>query len=211
MTLAYRLLMFAATVALVALIAQLSLGGPPTPTVAGERYCAPPCELHQIVWVGDILLGASAQSLLDRHGYTWPFEHVRALVEADYLIGNAESPITTRRQRFFPNQRWHYNAQPQAARALAEVGFDALSLANNHALDRGPDGLRDTLEHVRAAGMRPFGGGMNVDEATAPLLVETRYGTVAVLGFTDQWTYGAVAGPAQPGTALFSEAEIVRG
>jgi poly-gamma-glutamate capsule biosynthesis protein CapA/YwtB (metallophosphatase superfamily) len=51
---------------------------------------------------------------------------------------------------------------------------------------------------------------MTAAEATAPLLVETRHGTVAVLGFTDQWNYGAVAGPNQPGTALFSEAEIVR-
>ena len=211
------LLDVAMRLALVAVVARLGLGEPAAPPPVAseppaldEAYCPSLCDLHQVAWVGDILLGSSARSRLERHGYTWPFEQVRQLIDADFLIGNAEGPITTRRQPHFPGQRWDYNAQPPAAWALAEVGFDALGLANNHALDRGPDGLRDTLEHVRVAGMRPFGGGMGADEATAPLLVETRHGTVAVLGFTDRWNYGAVAGPEQPGTAYFGEDEIVR-
>lgn len=217
--LADRLLVFVTTVVLVAAIAQVSSGERLMPTVAagrlpatasGDAYCAEPCDLHRIVWAGDILLGASARSRLERNGYTWPFEQLHPLLDGDYVIGNAEGPITTRRAKYFPTQRWAYNAEPAAARALADVGFDALSLANNHALDRGPDGLRDTLEHLRAAGIRPFGGGMNADEASAPLLVETPHGAVAVLGFTDRWNYGAVAGPSEPGTALYSEAEIVR-
>ena len=59
------------------------------------------------------------------------------------------------------------------AGALAEVGFDALGLSNNHAYDRGPEGLADTIQHLRAVGIEPFGAGMDGEEAAAPLLVET--------------------------------------
>jgi len=36
------------------------------------------------------------QPYLDQHGYEWPFERVRPLLVGDFLLGNAEGPITTR-------------------------------------------------------------------------------------------------------------------
>ena len=173
--------------------------------------CAEPCASFQVVWVGDILLADAAQRDLDRNGYTWPFEHLRSVMTADYLIGNAEGPITDRTEQYFPDERWHYNAQPVAARALAEVGFNALGLSNNHALDRGPEGLADTLHHIRAAGIQPFGAGKDRNEAAAPLLVQTPYGIVGVVGISLKWRNGAVAGTNQPGTIPITEETVVRG
>src|SRR5687767_12116874 len=83
-------------------------------------------DLFEIVWVGDILLADAAVPSLDAHGYTWPFANLRSLMTGDFLIGIAEGPMTDRTQRN-PLQRWSYNADPKAAAALAEVGFDALS------------------------------------------------------------------------------------
>lgn len=172
--------------------------------------CGEPCDLYQTVWVGDILLADSAQPYVDRHGYAWPFEHVRPLLKADFVVGNSEGPITERREQYFPDEPWDYSARPQAAEGLAEVGFDALGLSNNHALDRGPEGLADTLRHLREAGIQPFGAGMDGDEAAAPLLIPTPHGTVAALALSEPWRFGAVAGPGQPGTLAYSDEAIRR-
>jgi hypothetical protein len=176
-----------------------------------EVGCGRACDLFQIAWVGDILLGDAADSRLSVHGHAWPFQYVRPLIQADFIIGNAEGPITNRQGRYFAGQRWHYNAAPESAVALAEVGFNALGLSNNHVLDRGPDGLADTLANLRGAGIRPFGAGMEIGEAAAPLLVETAHGTVAVLAFGERWRTGAAAGPGQFGTVPFTEEAVAHG
>lgn len=167
-------------------------------------------ESFNIVWVGDVLLGDAAQPDLDRHGYTWPFAHVRDLLGGDYLIGNQEGPITDLTKPYFPHQEYSYNARPPAAAALAKLGFDAMDLSNNHALDRGAEGLADTRRYLAAAGVVSFGAGTKPD-AESPLLVETPGGIVAVLGFGSAWNYGAAATTADAGTLDLSRANVERG
>jgi poly-gamma-glutamate synthesis protein (capsule biosynthesis protein) len=139
---------------------------------------------YPIVWVGDILLGDGAEKQLAASGYEWPFEHVGDMLAGAYVVGNAEGPITTGQTPFYPEARWSYNASPRAADALASVGINAVSLANNHAFDRGPAGLIDTRDHLDRAGIQYFGAGLTIDEASRPLLIPTPHGTVAVLGFS---------------------------
>ncbi len=167
-------------------------------------------EAYEIVWAGDILLADAAQPAIDARGYDWPLALVAPLLAGDFAIGNAEGPITVSPVVYFPEATWSYNAQPAAA-ALAAAGFDALGLSNNHSYDRGPSGLADTIQYAREAGLRPFGAGMNVQDAAAPLLIETTHGAVAVLGFGEEWRFGRVAGPGQPGTVPFTAEAIARG
>ena len=163
-----------------------------------------------IVLVGDLLLADAAQRQLDRHGYHWPFEFLRPLLRADYLIGNAEGPITDRTEKHFPDQRWSYHADPTTAAALADLGFDAMSLSNNHACDRGTDGIADSIRHLRKAGVTPFGAGMNVDEAETPLLISSPFGVTAVVGTGQRWKHGQIAGPSTAGTIPMNAKTIVR-
>ena len=162
----------------------------------------------EIVWVGDVLLADKSQRYLTEHGYEWPFEFLRSLMAGDYLIGNAEGPVTELTEKIHPNRRWSYNADPACAAGLAEVGFDAMGLSNNHALDRGPAGLADTVAHLTDAGIRSFGAGMNTTEAAAPLLVPTPFGTVAVTGIGKKWQHGEIAEAQRPGTIAMSEESI---
>jgi poly-gamma-glutamate synthesis protein (capsule biosynthesis protein) len=170
-----------------------------------------PAEQFTITWAGDLLLGDAARKRLDRHGYTWPFVHLRQYLVADYLIGNQEGPLTDRTEPHFPNARWSYAADPAGAGALAEVGFGAMGLNNNHAFDRGPAGLAETLAHLHAAGVTPFGAGRTGQEASAPLLVPTPFGRVAVLGLGDRFRHGYTAGPAAPGTTPITAETIAVG
>jgi poly-gamma-glutamate synthesis protein (capsule biosynthesis protein) len=202
--LAKRLLALGATLLVVLVAMLLSVRGQDAVTdLAGGLVggsCAQSCAPFEIVWVGDIMLGDRAQRQIDQHGYEWPFEQVRPLLANAFVIGNAEAPITTRAEPYFREQKFSYNVQPAAAVALANVGFEAIGLSNNHALDRGPEGLRDTIRHGQEAGLRTFGAGMSDTEASAPLLIDTGYGTVAVLVFGRDWNYAAVAAPDRAAT-----------
>jgi poly-gamma-glutamate capsule biosynthesis protein CapA/YwtB (metallophosphatase superfamily) len=208
--LAKRLLAFAAAILVVLVATVVSVRSRDGTWDLTGTGCQEPCNRFEIVWVGDIMLGNRAQRHLDQYGYEWPFERVRPLLADAFVIGNAEAPITTRTEPYFPQQRYSYNADPAAAAALASVGFDALGLSNNHAMDRGPEGLRDTIHHAQEAGLRTFGAGMSDAEASAPLLVETGYGAVAVLGFGRAWKYGALAGPDRAGTMTYTTEAIAQ-
>ena len=172
----------------------------PDPAFPPPSTTTPAHDPFTILWLGDTLLADAAQPHLDAHGYDWPFAQLPPL-HADFVVANAEGPIIKRTEPFDPGQRWHYNAQPQAAAALAAAGVDAAGLANNHALDRGPEGLLDTLQQLAAAGVQPFGAGRNEAEALRPLLIETPYGTVGVVALGGFYGSGRLAGAHHAGTA----------
>jgi poly-gamma-glutamate capsule biosynthesis protein CapA/YwtB (metallophosphatase superfamily) len=160
------------------------------------------------VWVGDVLLADAAQPYLNRHGYDWPFRFLRPLMAGDYLVGNAEGPVTRHTQKIHPDRRWSYNADPAAAAALARAGFDAMSLSNNHALDQGPRGLADTIKYLTEAGISSFGAGMNAAAASVPLLIPTPFGTIAVTGIGKRWKHCQIADAESPGTIALSDESI---
>jgi len=143
-----------------------------------------------ILFVGDILLADRATALIEAEGGDTLFDGLRPLLksaQATALIGNQEGPITLRSKRHPPNKKWNYGAHPATSKALARAGFTHLSLANNHALDRGPAGLVETTDHLRAAGIVPFGAGSGLQQATQPALISAGRTTVAVVGTSHVW------------------------
>jgi poly-gamma-glutamate synthesis protein (capsule biosynthesis protein) len=61
-------------------------------------------------------------------------------------------------------------------------GFDLVSLANNHLLDCGPEGLLETFGHLEEAGIDYFGAGATFDAAVTPRLASVGDQTVAFCG-----------------------------
>ena len=72
-------------------------------------------------------------------------------------------------------------ADPSIARDLARVGFDMVSLANNHALDYGWEGMRATARHLDEAGVAHAGVGENLTLAGGAGFVEHPAGRVALI------------------------------
>ncbi|MDH3210976.1 MAG: CapA family protein [Myxococcales bacterium] len=172
--------------------------------------CPDPCVLYQVVWTGDIMVGGAGAEVFREHGYAYAFEKVRPLLQADYVIGNAEAPITGLTDKADPKQLWSYNVDPPVSKILRGVGFSALGLANNHASDRGAEGLRDTIGYLQRAGIEPFGAGMDEAEALRPLLVDTPYGRMAVVGMQTPPSYAATAEGDEPGTAVVTPERVRR-
>lgn len=159
-----------------------------------------------ITWLGDTLLGDAADPLITEHGTGWPLAQLPLLATDGVVVANLEAPITDQTEPADPTRRWSYQARPEAAQALRAIGVDALSLANNHSMDRGPVGLANTAEHAADAGLAWFGAGADETQAQLPLLVEGADQVVAVVGFVD--TSRDVASAQEPGTRALTTANL---
>jgi len=76
---------------------------------------------------------------------------------------------------------WGLAGSPAVAADLAELGFAMMSRANNHAMDWGADGLRETGRHADAAGIIHAGAGDTLAAARAPRYHDTANGRVALV------------------------------
>ncbi|MGI8329140.1 CapA family protein [Actinomadura scrupuli] len=120
---------------------------------------------------------------------------------ADLTVLNLECCVSTRGEPWAtPGKRFHFRAPPVAVEALAALGTDCVTLANNHALDFGPDALADTRDHLARAGILAVGAGPDEELARTPVVLEARGVRVAVLGVTDHPGDFAAA-PDRPGVA----------
>lgn len=105
------------------------------------------------------------------------------LHEADSSLVNLETPLLGTRPvpaRIPRGMPLHSGAF--VAAELAELGFEVVNLANNHAGDYSPAGVLATLRAVSESGLRPVGAGATLTEACAPAFVDTRGGRLAVIG-----------------------------
>src|SRR3989304_2891026 len=82
--------------------------------------------------------------------------------------------------------------------ALMRADIHVLNLANNHILDQGAIGLKDTLEAAMAAGLDTVGAGRNLAEARRILVKDVDGLRIGILGLADHEfsiatakTYGA--------------------
>ena len=139
----------------------------------------------EIAAVGDIMLDRRLGDALINGDLDYPFELMRPWLEpADVTVGNFESALGDLGQpaegKSFP-----FQSPPQAAEALALAGFDVVSLANNHALDYGPESLLDGINLLQSAGVAPVGAGRNAIEARSPLILEVDGVKLAFLAYMD--------------------------
>ena len=99
---------------------------------------------------------------------------------ADILFGNFESTITNHpysAKDISRGQVFAFRSPLEHAKLFAEVGFDVLSVANNHAMDFGAVGFQDTVNNIATAGMKPVG------EKNQILYLNVENIPVAVIGF----------------------------
>ncbi|TVT60917.1 CapA family protein, partial [Amycolatopsis rhizosphaerae] len=99
----------------------------------------------------------------------------------DLTIGNLEVPLTGRGQR--AEKLVAMRAPASGAAELAALGFDLMSLAMNHAMDYGADGMRDTVQALDAAGVRHAGFGESRTEATLARVVSVGAESLAFFSF----------------------------
>jgi len=104
--------------------------------------------------------------------------------QADLTITNLESPLLdkgTPIHKIGPNLK----SPVKALGILKSVGFDLLTLANNHIMDYGEEGLKSTLNACSKAGIRTVGAGMNFEEIHKPFVIEINDISICIINITE--------------------------
>ena len=91
--------------------------------------------------------------------------------ECSVAVLNFEGPIPGPASQPIPKAGPHLAMDAQAARVAKDLGFRAVTLANNHSMDYGADGLKNTLEAASAQGLETVGAGLTGVCAAKPLRV----------------------------------------
>jgi poly-gamma-glutamate synthesis protein (capsule biosynthesis protein) len=162
----------------------------PSPSPPADLLPSAPADLFpligedeiELVAVGDIMLARTVEERLNQYGSLYPFQAVRPLLEAaDIAVGNLEIPFTVRGSP--ADKLFIFRAYPEHAPALRTVGFDLLSLANNHVLDFPPHSMDDTLAALKDLGIAAVGAGHGEAAAHRPAVLEVKGIKVAFLAF----------------------------
>jgi poly-gamma-glutamate capsule biosynthesis protein CapA/YwtB (metallophosphatase superfamily) len=160
-----------------------------------------PQEEITIAAVGDLMLGNRTGPFLKEFGPDYPFVDVKPVLEkADIVVGNLESPISTR-GKAVENKKFTLRAGPLAVKALKQGGFRVVTLANNHMMDFGPLALQDTLATLDDNEILYTGAGMDLDDARSPAILKIKGKTVAFLAYSLTFPLEFFASANRPGTA----------
>ncbi len=140
----------------------------------------------RVLFVGDIMLDRNVARTIAAEGPEALFVNLTDfLADADVRVGNLEGTITHNASVAQKNNKiLRFTFSPADARAVLEpLHFDALSLANNHALDFGEFGYEDTELELSKIGVQSFGKPYN-DKYKLSTKLQVRAGkTICLVGY----------------------------
>ncbi len=144
----------------------------------------------KIALTGDVMLGRLVDDTVIRNTRLPPAPVwdtvLPLLLEADLRFVNLECVISQGGQKWQPDQKvFHFRSSLRAIKVLQAARIDAVTLANNHSLDYGPEALLECLTALDRAGIRHAGAGRNLRDAQAPLVIEFAGNPVAVVALSD--------------------------
>ncbi len=151
-----------------------------------------------IMAVGDIALTKRICDCFLRPKH--PLENVSSILsKADLRFGNLETPITSSIQKnnchyskLFDDsngKRVFLKSELKTASLLKKMPMDIVSLANNHIIDYGRQGLAETREILTNSGLYYVGAGENLSIARKPVLLNIKSRKLGFLAYS--FTYEA--------------------
>jgi poly-gamma-glutamate synthesis protein (capsule biosynthesis protein) len=158
---------------------------------------------------GDTFPHENIQYVAEAQGYDYLFDHVRPFLKAaDLAYTNfdgamlAGSPYTG-----YPA----FNFNPRLAAALKNAGIGLVSTANNHIMDRGPEGLDATLQVLQQAGLAQHGtvasaaGGAH--PAYLPITLSRGGASVKIAFLSFSWGTNGIPDPFKQVNLLWQSSE----
>ena len=107
---------------------------------------------------------------------------------ADFAITNLECPLTDAISPIVKTGP-ALHASPECIKSLAFAGFDLVTLANNHILDQGYNGLKETLEVCNNHSIATLGAGLSKEEAVKTYYINLDNIRIALIAIAEnEWT-----------------------
>ncbi len=158
-----------------------------------------------LVFAGDTVLDDTAGKIIEKGGD--PFsDFADYFAGADIRITNLECVVSTRGQA--NDKMYTFQAHPRVIPVL-QKHFDAVTLANNHSGDFGPDAFAQMLSLLKEAGLAQVGGGMNLKQAHTPLVFTRNGWRIAVLSYNEFHPRSFEAGFDIPGVAWSEDQQVM--
>jgi poly-gamma-glutamate synthesis protein (capsule biosynthesis protein) len=154
--------------------------------------------LPTIGLAGDLMLRRplASEAFSRRPGLATAREAIRA---CDLMVANLEMPLSRRGYRVAKHA--NLRSDPEVIWSVRELGIHAVTLANNHLMDYGPEAMLDTLAACDEAGIARCGAGLDLDAALQPAWLTVQGTKVAVLSVASTLPVESDAGPGKPGIA----------
>ena len=169
----------------------------------------------KLIAVGDIMMHSTqTRSGYDAKSQTYNFDSFFApvkniLSQGDWVIGNLETPLAGEDVGGYTGYPL-FNAPATLADAAKKAGFNILTTANNHALDRGEKGVIRTIANLRDRQIAFTGTSASATQASKPLISTKNNISLAILAYT----YGTNGIPIPKGkdylVSLIDEKKIVK-
>lgn len=184
----------------------------PPPAAATSTPTPTPLPLIRILITGDINPGrCPAQIARVNNDFTLPYQAVaETLRAADIAIGSLDGTISDYSPPMPCADTLNLIGPARTVEGLQFAGFEAITLATNHAKDCSAVGgicqnrtFRDTVSNLATVGIQPIGVGDSLSGARAPLIITRGDVRFAFLGVS-MVGWEAWASESQPGTAPIS-------
>jgi poly-gamma-glutamate synthesis protein (capsule biosynthesis protein) len=156
--------------------------------------------------VGDMIFNEQISKLPGRDRQSL----FRIMQEADLAYGNLEFSLNDHPELQRPF--YNFRASPEFVWEVAAIGINLVSLANNHALDFGPQGLLDCMKALDRANITYAGAGPTLADAHAAGTtgVQSQKTKFALLSYMRYWTQKyRCSDPSSPCLATIDPAEIL--
>lgn len=95
----------------------------------------------------------------------------QSIRDADVRIFNLESAVCNRGEKI-KKAGPHIKMSPGEFEGVVSLRPSILSIANNHVMDYGADGLFETIQNIEKHHISYLGAGKNLNEAKKPLIIE---------------------------------------
>ena len=143
----------------------------------------------KILVTGDFYGGNRTDDLIESEQYSKIFNDFLPIIQgSDIAVTNLESALTISGTKI-PKTGPLIKASPKTAEALRFAGFNLVTLANNHIMDFGEEGLKDTFKELEKHEIAWLGAGKNLNEAQKPLYKDVKGYKLAFLNFAEnEWS-----------------------
>ncbi len=129
-----------------------------------------------VLAVGDITVSSRMTPLIEKNGAGVFFARTTELIQSADVATAALNASISERGEPRHGIKNPFRSAPGLGRAIANAGFDAVSLATPHIMDFGFEALEDTITELEWYDVKPIGAGPNTEAAKLPAWVPVRTG-----------------------------------
>ena len=170
--------------ALILLYLCFCLINTPTFSVYSTQHKPEDRRIH-LIFVGDIMLDRGILSNIEKYGFDSVFDGAKSfLSNSDFVIANLEGTVTKHDSISVKNNKiLRFTFKPEYVRRLKDVNINIVSLANNHSLDFGLLGYKQTKDFLASSSIEFFGSARNDDNIILQKRIKNK--NICFIGYHD--------------------------